>query len=409
MANHIFISYSRQDQDYVRQLEDELRRRGFDPWVDARIDSGDRWWRTIVQQIRSCAAFVVVMTPEAEESHWVEKEVMLALEEGKPIFPLLLRGQRFPILINLQYVGVSGDRLPPHRFYERLGRALGLSAVPEPQPAPPPKPAPHLAGPPAAEPETMRPAVVERSQPFEPEMILIPAGEFLMGSDPRKDKDASGDEQPQHRLYLPDYTMARTPITQAQYAAFVQATGRRAPNMDADWVQPYNWSGTTPPGGKEDHPVVLVSWHDAVAYCHWLAEATGKPYRLPTEAEWEKAARGTDGLIYPWGNEWDPQRCNFGEGGSGGTTAVGTYPRGASPYELLDMAGNVWEWCSSLHRGYPYRADDGREDSGASGSRVVRGGSFLFHRYGARCAVRLSYNPDNRDYNLGFRVVVSPI
>ena len=296
-------------------------------------------------------------------------------------------------------------------LYDRLRRQSPIESVPEqPEPALPARPAPHLAGPPAAEPETIRPAVMKPvQQPFEPEMILIPAGPFLMGSDPDKDKDARDNEQPQHTLYLPDYTMARTPITQAQYAAFVQATGHRVPNVDADWAKPYSWSGTTPPSGKEDHPVVLVTRHDAMAYCRWLAEITGKPYRLPTEAEWEKGARGTDGRIYPWGNEWDAKRCNSGESGKGGTTPVGAYPNGVSPYGLLDMAGNVWEWCSSLHRGYPYRADDGREDLGTSGIRVLRGGSFYNHRDGARCAFRYRTHPADRYDLSGFRVVVSPI
>ena len=115
------------------------------------------------------------------------------------------------------------------------------------------------------------PARMERTQPFELEMILIPAGEFLMGSDPSVDKYAQDLEQPQHTLYLPDYYMAKTPVTNAQYAAFVQATGYR---------QPDHWKGGKPPSGKGDHPVVYVSWYDAVGYCNWLAQITGKPYRL---------------------------------------------------------------------------------------------------------------------------------
>jgi formylglycine-generating enzyme required for sulfatase activity len=132
--------------------------------------------------------------------------------------------------------------------------------------------------------------------------------------------------------------------------------------------------------------VVLVSWHDAVAYCNWLAEVTGKPYHLPSEAEWEKGGRGSDGRIYPWGNQWDAKRCNSEEGSKGGTTPVGAYPHGASPHGLLDMAGNVWEWTRSLWGEdwqkpsfkYPYDPDDGREDLNAPASvcRVLRGGSW---------------------------------
>ena len=242
-------------------------------------------------------------------------------------------------------------------------------------------------------------AITERSQPFEPEMVLIPAGEFLMGSDPQKDKYAEDNEQPQHTLYLPDYYLAKTPVTNAQYAAFVQATGHD---------QPRHWASGKPPGGKEEHPVVYVSWHEAVTYCDWLSEVTGKPYHLPSEAEWEKAARGSDGRIYPWGNRWDAKRCNKEEGGKGDTTPVGAYPKGASPYGLLDMAGNVWEWTRSITKKYPYDPEDGREDLESAGPRVLRGGAFLNYEWFVRCAYRIRDFLDYLGRDYGFRVVVSP-
>jgi formylglycine-generating enzyme required for sulfatase activity len=256
------------------------------------------------------------------------------------------------------------------------------------------------------------PTILERSQPFEPEMILISAGEFLMGSDPSVDKDARDDEQPQHTLYLPDYYMARTPVTNAQYATFVQATGHE---------QPWLWKDGKPPRGKENHPMVKVSWYDAMAYCRWLAEVTGKSYCLPSEAEWEKGARGSDGRIYPWGNQWDAERCNSKEGGKGDTTPVGAYPQGASPYGLLDMAGNVLEWTRSLlfvYNGdpfnYPYNAWDGREAFKVKGPgrlyayRAMRGGLFDNDEGDVRCACRRGGYPERRPYGCGFRVVVAP-
>jgi formylglycine-generating enzyme required for sulfatase activity len=236
-------------------------------------------------------------------------------------------------------------------------------------------------------------------QEFEPLTVHVPAGQFLMGSSD-DDSDADPDEHPQRLVELPAYRIGRYPVTNAEYAAFVEAAGHKPPE---------SWEGRKPPQGREDHPIVNVNWHDAVAYCQWLAESTGKHYRLPSEAEWEKAARGTDGRIYPWGNDWDVGRCNIREGGKGDTTSVGSYPQGASPYGLLDMAGNVWEWTLSLHRPYPYRSDDGREDPHAEDNRVLRGGSWLDYRRFARVSTRGTNVPDNFSFNVGFRVVVAPV
>jgi len=248
-----------------------------------------------------------------------------------------------------------------------------------------------------------------------PEMVLIPAGEFLMGSDPRRDPCAGEREQPQHRLYLPDYTLSKTPVTNAQFAAFVTATGHMAPA---------HWTGGWPPPDKADHPVVHVSWHDALAYCRWLMEkwlvasekwrVSSFVFRLPTEAEWEKGARGLDGRLYPWGDGWDATCCNAKESGADDTTPVGAYPGGASPYGLLDMAGNVWEWTASqwgkdmkeAEFGYPYNRSDGREalEVGNGVLRVLRGGAFYYNAAYARAACRLRSYPDYRVRTRGFRV-----
>jgi formylglycine-generating enzyme required for sulfatase activity len=215
-------------------------------------------------------------------------------------------------------------------------------------------------------------AVVQPVKPFEPEMVLIPAGEFTMGSDPSPAQDAVDDEQLQRTLYLPDYYLARTPVTNAQYAAFVQATGHHPPER---------WIGGQPPTGKEDHPVVYVSWHDATAYCRWLADETHKPYRLPSEAEWEKGARGSDGR---------------------------TPHQGAIPCDLPDMAGSVWEWTRSVYKVYAYDTEDGRQDIKCGVSRVLRGGSWFRNQWYARCTLRYGVYPDARYHYLGFRVAASP-
>jgi formylglycine-generating enzyme required for sulfatase activity len=240
-------------------------------------------------------------------------------------------------------------------------------------------------------------SILEAEYDFEPQMILIAGGTFVMGSDSRKDQNARRVERPQHTFYLPDYYLAKTPVTNAQYAAFVQATQRPPPS---------HWENDRPPKGKENHPVVRVSWYDAVAYCDWLSRLTGKPYRLPSEAEWEKAARGDEANLYPWGDRWDAKRCNSKESEIEDTTPVGAYPQGSSPYGLLDMAGNVWEWTSSLYRNYPYRDDDGREDLDSTEARVLRGGSWLNFYDSARSAYRRSYTPAYHSRIHGFRCCV---
>jgi formylglycine-generating enzyme required for sulfatase activity len=224
-----------------------------------------------------------------------------------------------------------------------------------------------------------------------------------------RDPDARDDEQPQHMLYLPDYSLSKTPVTNIQYTAFVQAKGCSPPR---------HWTQGRPPLGKEGHPMVYVSWHDALAYCRWLSEVTGKQYSLPSEAQWEKGARGTDGRIYPWGDQWEARRYNSREGGLGDTTPVWANPQGASPYGLLNMAGNVWEWTCSLWGSdmgqpdfrYPYNPGDGREDLVAvpEVARVLRGGAFGNVSWRVRCAYRHRHYPINQDVDIGFRVVVRP-
>ena len=222
------------------------------------------------------------------------------------------------------------------------------------------------------------------------------AGEFVMGSNGKETT------RPQHRVSLGDYWISRTPVTVGQYAAFVRATG-------------YEADGRALRVGKEQHAVNYVSWDDAQAFCRWASEVTGQAVRLPSEAEWEKAARGAwtgsgDGRTYPWGEAApDSSRANCNRN-VGDTTPVGQYsPQGDSPYGCVDMAGNVWQWTNSLYKPYPYNANDGRENSSDTGGRVVRGGSFGNYEDFLPCAFRNSYLPSDRHFSLGFRLLASPI
>ena len=245
-------------------------------------------------------------------------------------------------------------------------------------------------------------------------MIEIPAGAFKMGSDKSHYDRSSSDEFPQHEVMLAKYRIGKYPVTNTQFARFVAAGGyeRRAYWTNAGW----EWKADRREPARYDEkfnapeqPVVGVSWYEAVAYCRWLAETTGRLYRLPTEAEWEKAARGTDGRIYPWGDRFDASKCNVSESKIGHPSSVGKYsPSGDSPYGVTDMAGNVWEWCSSLYKNYPYDPSDGREDLEGTGTRIRRGGSWSIDYVLARCAFRFLNFPIYQDYLIGLRVAESP-
>ncbi|HPH96927.1 MAG TPA: SUMF1/EgtB/PvdO family nonheme iron enzyme [Anaerolineaceae bacterium] len=242
------------------------------------------------------------------------------------------------------------------------------------------------------------------SGPFlEPDWVKIPAGEFWMG---RMYGDAS--EEPLHTVKLDTFWMARTPITNIQYARFVRATSTPPPAY---------WEGSNPPRGKESHPVVLVTWHEAMAYCQWLSRVTGKNIQLASEAEWEKALRGTEQHDFDQDDE-NQIVCYFNtnELSLGGTTPVGMFPEGASPYGVLDMRGNVWEWTRSLwgpnsyttRYKYPYYPNDGREDVRAAANifRVLRGGSFYYDQNVANFYYRYRNYPNHAYLDIGFRVVM---
>ncbi len=261
----------------------------------------------------------------------------------------------------------------------------------------------------------------------------VPKGGFLMGS---KKGVGDDDEQPQHTLDLPyDYFMARFSLTNEVFARFVQVTNYETQaekdgksyiwELGYEEVKGANWKYPLGPDKvsiKErlQHPVVHISWRDAYNYIAWLNEnyaenlPDGYQFTLPSEAEWEKAARGEYANEYPWGNDFDKNKCNSSEGGIGTTSPVGQFsPAGDSPYGCADMVGNTWEWTRSLWKEYPYPEEmeerRKREDENASGRRVLRGGSFDYNQNYARCAYRNSYYSDEHSFSIGFRICVSPV
>jgi formylglycine-generating enzyme required for sulfatase activity len=231
-------------------------------------------------------------------------------------------------------------------------------------------------------------------------MVHVPAGEFIMGSD-----EGDDDEQPVHTVYLDAFYIDKTEVTNAQFAQFLNEQGNQEEGGvtwldigDEDCLITESGGQYQPKSGYGDHPVVEVSWYGARAYCQW----TGK--RLPAEAEWEKAARGTYGRTYPWGEGIDCDHAQYGECG-GRTVPVGSKPWGASPYGVLDMAGNVWEWVADWYDSDYYSQSPDRNPPGPDSGqyRVLRGGSWGSIPYDVRGGSRFGSNPDDSGYHRGFR------
>jgi formylglycine-generating enzyme required for sulfatase activity len=214
-------------------------------------------------------------------------------------------------------------------------------------------------------------------------VVRIPAGEFLMGS---SEDEGGPDERPQHRVYLSEFLIDKTEVTWRQLRKFAEATGSPLPRTPV-------W------GTPDDYPAAFILWEEAKGYCEWAGG------RLPTEAEWEKAARGTDGRKYPWGDEWDPRRCNSISGGLHRPESVGTYPGCVSPYGVLDMPGSMWEWCADRYGESYYAESPSRNPEGPTSGRfrVMRGGAWMSQPLWLRAAYRFKASPSSRNVDHGFR------
>lgn len=261
-------------------------------------------------------------------------------------------------------------------------------------------------------------------------MVTIPAGTTVIGTGDQQmdwlaantswaarwvEKGFFKREQPRHEVYIDAFSIGTHPVTVGQYQVFIEGggykNGRYWTESGGSWLAANK--GTRPAYWDEELwmgdgslPVVGVSWYEAAAFCRWMSEVAGKTCRLPTEVEWEKAAGGGDGRLYPWGNKFDPQRCNSRTAGVNHTLPVGSYsPAGDSPYGCYEMVGNVSEWVLSKFVPYPYAAEDGREDVEGTAARVIRGGSWHSPDFRARIPARGMNEPSFRDNDLGFRIV----
>jgi formylglycine-generating enzyme required for sulfatase activity len=400
--SHVFISYSKEhNKDYARRLAEYLRDQGFEVWLDDdRIPKGANWKDILYQAVQDCAACIVIMTPDAKKSRWIDREITWADNLEKQFFPLLLDGDIWPMFLPNQIENVHDGSLPKDDFLEALSeyaprqakRVLGaISDTPSTSVKPEKSQISHL-------PDILPP-------PFE--WVEIPAGQVTLITEAGRRNNYIPRGQSQ-AFDVPTFAIAKYPVTNAQYAKFIEADGYYQEKWWTEvgwrwretygWTEPRFWDDSTWNG--TDYPVVGVSWYEAIAFCRWLSEVGGKRATLPTDSQWQRASQDDDRRKYPWGNEEPNERlCNLGNM-IGHTTPVTQYPAGASPYGVMDMSGNIWEWCLTIFQSGSTMTDGTEE-------LVIRGGAWNSSQYGTRCVSRSCDDPRNRIFNLGFRMVCS--
>lgn len=436
----VFISYRRADHpDFVERMRDWFMNNGYD---DARVfmDLSNMPYFTdfaefIREKVLASNVVLVVIGPQwldilheratGDEIDYVRLEIAIALEAGKVVAPLCIKGAKMPSRDDLQdfpdLKGITRYHAPEldsgRVFLKNIADIIGgLESEVVRRVAKDSKPRIELANEATASYRPLSPT--ETVELPNIEWVEIPAGEFIFGCDEIEVLKAYN-PLPQQQLYLETFYIARYPVTWAQYQTFVEAVDGYA---NPEWWQ-YSeaaslWRGQNLTSRAacwpiETHPRENVTWYEAVAFCRWLSAGLGREISLPTESEWEKAARGTDGRIYPWGNEYISGYANLNETYEHRdraiqkvgphylekTTPVESYPQGASPYGVLDMSGNVLEWCLNEFDNPANIALD------RDVRRVVRGGSWFVNLNFARTTSRYWFFPGRWDDSYGFRVV----
>jgi len=458
---HIFVSYSHKDTEYAHELADSLQNMGFEVWIDERLDYGAQWPQELQKQLDGCSAFILIMSRHSYASDWVQSELQRAKRKLKPIFPLLLDGDEPWLSVeSTQYYDVREAANPDPKFYADLKKVItpdpNARTLLKPKGSGTDTPARALPGlkmgiliaaivlfagvaiwlggalskkstnptEPAAIatieetsseettslPEaTLAPEMTASPQPIssgDDDMALVPAGEFTMGRNAKDEftgcqevsqdcqLSAFMDEEPVHRVVLDAFSIDKTEVTNSLYKV-CEDQGVCTPPQETNSNTQASYYGNP---AFDDYPVIYVSWDQAKTYCEWRGA------RLPTEAEWEKAARGTDGRTYPWGEKIDETFANFNYA-VGDTAAVGSYENGKSPYGLNDMAGNVWEWVADWYSDTYYGKSPAENPLGpASGEmRVLRGGSWGLVGVSVSTAYRYARDPAETSPDLGFR------
>jgi formylglycine-generating enzyme required for sulfatase activity len=399
-----FLSHNSKDKPAVRELAEALRARGLNVWLDEWELIPGRPWQEALEEIIETAQSSAVLVGKDGFGPWQDAEMRSCLaafvDRELPVIPVLLPGApeepKLPLFLRrFTWVDLRGglteeglDRLQWGVTGQRPDRSKPLPAPAVAAPAAAPEKSPGAgAGEAFTEPLT------------EIRFLWIPGGRFQMGG------NALDDEKPVHWVRLSPFWLSETPVTNRQYAVFVQKTGAEEPRYwrDRRFSSP-------------DQPVVGVSWDDAVAFCRWLSEASEQRVFLPSEAQWEFAARSTDGREYPWGNDPpDEKRACFGLGEKGQTALVGSFPAGAGPFGTLDQSGNVWEWCRDAWDAATYAKSGkepldpvaGEERAGEDVVRVVRGGGWFNSAWDLRTACRGRAPAGHRSAVFGFRAAAA--
>lgn len=390
----IFLSYSTEDRERLRPLVKALDDLGWSVFWDHRsVPVGKVWHDVIGEAVNQSRCVVVAWSEPSIRSEWVKEEAMEGKERGV-LFPILLDNVALPFgfkriqAADFRHWNGKLDYPPFMALQRQLQQHLGVPVTAKP-------------------PSTIAPSVVSEAQSpelpiittqsFEPVMLPIKGGTFMMGCvEGRDDVNGScwGNEKPAHQVTLDDFYIGKYAVTFDEWDACEKA-GVCPHAKDQGW-------------GRGQRPVINVSWNDVQTYIAWLNQQTGKHYRLPTEAEWEYAARGGKESAYPWGNSISRKQANYGSWFKGfkthRTQVVGSYQ--ANGYGLYDTFGNVWEWVADWYGEYSSEAAVNPQGAESGGGRVLRGGSWRYDASDLRSANRSGDSPTNRDDRYGFRLAL---
>ena len=442
----IFICYSRTDNVIAKQLTERLEAEGWSVYLDVKIQVGQDWSKEIQKELNAARAIVALWSAKSVESDFVLHEADVGRNK-RILYPIFIEKVDYPFgfgRIQTEYmIGWKGE--PDHpglvRLLDALRKNLGIKSTPPVsvnafdvrQQVGRNKPLCGVSGETAEMPETvvgrpysgLQPILDSTESPIPtpstnlfipgqtfrdqlkdggegPLMVVIPPGQFLMGS-PSDEPERRDNEGPQHEVIIQKpFALGAYAVTFADYDLFCRKTQRELPN-DRSW-------------GRVNRPVIILSWHDAQAYCAWLSELTGYGYRLPSEAEWEYACRAGTQTPYSFGNNITPEQANYDgnypyTGGNKGQYRGKTVPVQYLPpntWGLYEMHGNVWEWVQDAwHENYHGAPTDGNswESADTSMACVLRGGSWNDLAGNCRSAYRVNYQPDKRYSNIGFRCV----